>query len=198
MDGNLFKTIVSGEDQSCEVLFGATTQGKTKCKIITTSNNDLTMANDGGINRRGILQKYTSQFLEIDEDVEEKKKYKLMEQFSNVFHDPEMKVAFLHLLIKHPELKITAKFKDGFKDMLTECDPIVYFIEQHFVITPNMDKNRILRDDLMAFCANNNKNFKTIVAKLKPLGVVYDRDYSMLDYKGYSQKKCYMNVSFKN
>jgi hypothetical protein len=100
MDGNLFKTIVSGEVQSIEVLFGTTIEGNTQCKIITTSNNDLTMASDGGVNRRGILHKYTSQFLETDEDMEEKKKYKLMKQFSIVFHDPEMKVAFFQRWIQ--------------------------------------------------------------------------------------------------
>jgi hypothetical protein len=53
--------------------------------------------------------------------------------------------------------------------MLTECDPIVHFIEQHFEITPNMDNNRILRDDLMAFCANKIKILKPLLQSLKLL-----------------------------
>jgi hypothetical protein len=118
MDSNLFKTIVSGENQSCEILCGTTMEGSTQAKIITTSNGDLKMKSDAGVNRQGILQKYTSRFVENVEDNEENKEFRKILNFADVFHDDEMKIAFFHLLLEYPILEVGDKFHISLKKIL--------------------------------------------------------------------------------
>jgi hypothetical protein len=68
------------------------------------------MKSDGGVNRRGILQHYTSIFdEECEQDNFETKVFKKIEFFSERFNDDETKLAVFHLLLRYPELVIERK-----------------------------------------------------------------------------------------
>jgi hypothetical protein len=99
LDSEFLKDWVDGNKITNEVLYGYTESKKIQAKLMTCSNKDLKVDSDKGVLRRGKVQFYNSQFLDILEDDFMNHKYKKVNNFEKIFDEVEYKNAYFHLLL---------------------------------------------------------------------------------------------------
>jgi DnaJ-class molecular chaperone len=141
---------------------------------MTFSNKDFSIDGDEGIYRRGKLQFYESKFEDNIEDDYKHHRYKKILNFESNFDKEEYKNAYFHLLLKHVDkLEIPKDAEKNFKDIVDENDDLKSEIEDNFIITRN-ENDKISK--MIVIEKLHNYSFKDILAKLKSMGVKYNKN----------------------
>jgi hypothetical protein len=172
LDVEFIKDFVDGNKMAVEVMHGTNVNMKIKAKLLTNSNNEPTFDADGGIRRRGLLQRYTSTFVKSEEQVcLEDNKYKLDESLLDKFEEDIMKNAYFHILRDYvDELLIPDSACKEFEAVADENDPIMNIMEQIEVTRSETDRvGKIELEELSA------GHYKEVGSKLKNMGCTYDK-----------------------
>jgi phage/plasmid-associated DNA primase len=188
LDNAFIKEWVDGEGFKVEVMFGTNAEIKNQSKLMAVSNYDFDCDADAGILRRGLLQFYTSKFVNengsegaIDE---ENHVYKKVRDYEKTFEDNLYKNAYFHLLLEYTkELYIPKKNQDDFKATAQSGDDVVETILEKFTIT-KLETDKIGKCVLMADIGDSK--FKDYKDALQSLGCKYksqEKYYDEVDKK---------------
>lgn len=197
LDIDFLKDFVDAKKISCEVMFGTDLTRKIQAKLMTCSNYDFNGRTDEGLKRRGLIQHYTSKFIEDDGKVifdDEKHIYKKVLGFEKIFDCPDYKNAYFHLLLKYfDNFCIPKENKDKFEEV---CDDNDYFknkLFDEYELTGNADDKVYWKDICNLFCAHDGKeDRKKIDGDMKRLQIKYDKD--KYDGNGAGRKGCYIGL----
>jgi len=195
LDVDFLKDFVDGKKISCEVMFGTEDCKKIQSKLMTCSNHDFHGKTDEGLKRRGLIQHYTSKFLNddgINEFDNNKNIYRRIDGFEKMFDCLYYKNAYFHLLLKYfDNLIIPKENEDNFIEV---CDDNDFFKNKLFdMYEMTNDVNDIVywKDICVLFGANDGKeNRKLIDSDMKRLQIIYDKDKRANKVK----KGCYIKL----
>lgn len=181
LDTDFVKDWVDGRQMDIEVMFGTVVKMRIVSKLLTNSNHDPHFDTDGGLNRRGIIQNYTSRFVESNPD-EANHIYLKDDTFLDIFEDNEYKNAYFHLLLNYiDEVKTPQENRDLFKEIVSSGDVVLCEIEKLVDITKCMtDKVHVDRvKEIFPMIG-----YKDLSNKLKQLGCIYKKDCVVNGLKG--------------
>jgi hypothetical protein len=187
MDAELLKDAVDGHKLNVEIMYGTSEEKAIQAKISTFSNTDFRVAPDGGILRRGRLQYYPSEFIDINvlEASGEKRKpnqFPLVRDLEKQFLKTEMKLAYLWVLLPY-----VAKFysnglivpefaKQNFSSITVEYDDLNNALEE--ICKKGNEDDKIWKDDLveqLGLRMNKTLSWEHILPEMKRLGYKYER-----------------------
>lgn len=189
MDEEGVKDYTNGGNIPLEIMYGTAKSFKSQSKLNTCSQHEPNMRGDGGVLRRGLLQRYNSTFVEDVEDDHEKHIYKKILNFDKKFDNDEMKLAYFHVLIdNYKPLVIPSSLRENFKQSLDEGDNFKNVFDDMFEITE--DENRISKSVIQSRLSDKGlKNWRENLAELKRLGCIYSDQKKVNGKKG-----CFLNV----
>jgi len=189
MDEEAVKDYTNGGNIPLEIMFGVTINFKSQAKLNTCSQHEPNMRGDGGVLRRGLLQRYTSTFMEDVDDDYQRHVYKKHLNFDKLFNDDAMKLAYFQVLVDNfKQIKIPKALRDNFKQSLDEGDNFKNVFEDCFEIID--EENRVAKSVVMAVMAEKGyKNWREILAEMKRLGCEYSDQKKVNGKKG-----CFLNI----
>jgi hypothetical protein len=174
LDNAFVKDFVDGNQLPVEVMFGTKVMVKIQAKLCSTSQFDPLFSSEGGINRRGIIQYYTSTFVEKDETDESIHEYKKDLHFLDKFNGADYKNAYFHLLLQYVEkLSVPQMNRDAFKEVVEEGDVLLGTINKYATIDKN-DNSRVHIDEIKKVF--HMVGYKELANKLKLMGCVYKKN----------------------
>ena len=190
MDTEFIKDFVDAKKISCEVMFGTDETKKIQAKMMTVGNSDFNAKTDEGLKRRGLIQHYTSKFVEKGEFSEENHIYKRIDGFENRFADDKYKNAYFHLLLKYTDNLIIPKVnEDAFKEVCDDNDHFKNTLFDAYELTGDPNHAVYWKDICVLFGSTPAKaNRKNISNEMKRLNLVYDKD------KFCNGKGCYLGL----
>ena len=119
-----------------------------------SSNNDPNTSKlDKGCNRRGRMNSFKSQFVDTDEEVDEKNHiYLKIKGLEDMFLDERYKLALFHLYAPYAKkyyddgLELPKECELDFARVMSENDPYAEFFDEHVVVE---NSNMIYKKDVM-------------------------------------------------
>jgi hypothetical protein len=176
LDSTLIKDFVDGKKLNVEIMFGTSQAAKIQAKLNTCSNKDFSIKTDEGILRRGLVQKYDSEFKSnISEDDFENNHFIRDNNYTDLYNDEKMKNAYLKLLLDNYELNFDIPEKNE-KEFLTiseeydEFKPVLY---KDYLFTK--DKNDCVSKKDIIDLFENKYSWKYILGEMKTIGIEYNR-----------------------
>jgi hypothetical protein len=192
MDEEGIKDYTNGGNIPLEIMYGTSKSFKSQSKLNTCSQHEPNMRGDGGVLRRGLLQRYGSHFVDDVEDDYEKHVYKKILNFDKKFDNDEMKLAYFHVLIdNYKPLAIPSSLRDNFKQSLAEGDNFKNVFEDLFEITEVMTPTTRIAKSVVQekLSAKKYHNWRLNLAEMKRLGCIYSDQKKVNGKKG-----CFLNV----
>jgi hypothetical protein len=164
LDGNFLKEFIDGTKINCEILFGTKITKSIQAKLSTCGNKDFNLSSCKGIERRGLVQHYKSQFKKKDEEVNEAKNiFKRVDNFENRFDDELYKNAYLHILLDHyNDFNVPDKFVNNFKNIIDDYNELETCIMFKYEITDNPN-DKLYKQDLVDYVNKTLYNGKSIM-----------------------------------
>jgi hypothetical protein len=189
IDEEAVKDYTNGGNIPLEIMYGTSKSFKSQSKINTCSQHEPNMRGDGGVLRRGLLQRYNSKFDDNVQDDYEKHIYKKILNFDKKFYNDEMKLAYFHVLIdNYKPLVIPSSLRDNFKKSLEEGDNFKNVFDDLFEITE--DENRIAKSVVQEKLSSKKQyNWRESLAEMKRLGCIYSDQKKVNGKRG-----CFLNV----
>jgi hypothetical protein len=183
LDGNFLKEFIDGTKINCEVLFGTKIVKSIQAKLSTCGNKDFNLTSCKGIERRGLVQHYQSQFKKKDEEVNPAKNvFKRVDNFENRFDDELYKNAYLHILLdhyNHLEFDIPDKFSNNFKNIIDDYNELETCIMYKYKVSEDPE-DKLYKQDLVDYVNKtlyNGKNVMTshkLIKEIKKFGIGYE------------------------
>ena len=179
------KDFITGKKLPLEIMYGTQRTIDIQATLNICSNSDPNAQSDGGIVRRGLLQRYNSKFVDtITEDDVENHIYVKEEGIDDRFDDDEMKLAYFHVLLKYynPSMKAPKSIQDAFKETLLEYDSSKQILEKYFI----EDKMGRVHKDVVKkiFEGEGMKSWRAILSEMKRMGIEYKRQGRIKGFQG--------------
>ena len=179
------KDFITGKKLPLEIMYGTQKTIDTQATLNICSNSDPNAETDGGILRRGLLQRYESLFVDnVDEDDEENRIFIKEEGIDERFENEDMKLAYFHVLLKYynNKINIPQSIKNAFKETLEEYDIPKQVFEKYF---EKDTYGRTHKDDVTTrFDAEGIKGWRTILNEMKRMGYKYDKSLRIKGFSG--------------
>ncbi len=192
------KDFITGKKLPLEIMYGTQKTIDTQATLNICSNSDPNAETDGGILRRGLLQRYESVFIDdLEEDDWESNRFIKEEGIDDSFDNDEMKLAYFHVMLKYynPTMKINASIKNAFKETLEEYDIPKQVFEKYFE-KDTYSRSRTHKDDVTTrFEAEGIKDWRTILNEMKRMGYKYDKN---LRVQGHSGRGVFIGLKLKD
>lgn len=170
LDVEFIKDFVDGRELDVEVMHGTKAKIICNAKLAIASQHDPQMNVDAGIIRRGIIQRYTSTFMDDVEDDWQKYIFAKSEGLESIFNDDMYKLAMFHMLRKRiGKMAIPTELKKEFETTIEDTDEVRKMLKEQFEFT-NDEKDAISRAQVMEILGNPNKQLEAMyMQKLKLL-----------------------------
>ena len=185
LDAEYMKDIVDGSKVPVEVMYGTSVEVALQAKIITSSNGDPNIKMDDAILRRIVNLYLKSQFVEIEEDDWENRKFVRKDGAEKMFDCPIMKNAVFELLTR-PEYKsfvVPDCVKDDTKDTADLLNDFKDRFEAHYDITKNPE-DIVNKNDFMEVLKISKIDLKKTICEMRQIGVDYNKDKKKDKIKG--------------
>ncbi len=187
LKSQLLKNFVScdGTELSLDKLFSTNITGETQAKLIITSNQNIVIDNDKGIERRSRIQYYNSIFnnsVTHDDFINN-----IFIDDPNIilkFSDIKYKNAYFHLLLKYfNDFYISDEYSQNFINQISETDDFINDFYYYFSITNN-DEDIISKNYICEIL--KCYTWKYILNRIKSsLNLKYDKDKRSDGNKGF-------------
>jgi phage/plasmid-associated DNA primase len=185
LDAEYMKDIVDGSKVPVEVMYGTSVDVALQAKIITSSNGDPNIKMDDAILRRIVNLYLKSQFVEIEEDDWENRKFVRKDGAEKMFDCPIMKNAVFELLTRHEfkEFVIPDCVKNDTKDTADILNDFKDRFEAHYDITKNPE-DVVNKHDFMEVLKISKTDLKKTISEMRQIGVDYNKDRKKDKVKG--------------
>ena len=180
------KDIITGKKLSIEIMFGTKVNVDSQATLNICSNHNPNATVDGGILRRGILQRYDSTFEKRATDDFKNHFYIKDENFDSQFDNDDMKLAYFHVLVdNYKKIDIPELLENSFKTVLNEHDEFKVIFDDLFTINPNKN-SRTARLAVVTELQKHMKNpkWRDILQNMRNQKAEYDPDKSIKGKKG--------------
>jgi len=179
------KDFITGKKLPLEIMYGTQKTIDIQATLNICSNSDPNAQTDGGILRRGLLQRYDSLFVDnIDEDDWDNRIFVKEEGIDERFENDEMKLAYFHVLLKYYNNKmiIPKSIQNAFKETLEEYDTSKQIFEKYFEKSKG---HRVHKDIVISrFEADGMKGWRNILCEMKRMGIKYNKSMRVKDCNG--------------
>ncbi len=194
-DEDYTKEYVSGSSISLRVMYGDSVEIRSQAKLNTCSQHEPNMRGDGGILRRGLLQRYNSTFVDKECDVNESSHIYIKDKgFHKKFNDDNMKLAYFHVLMdNYTDLDIPDSLRNNFKESLAVGDNFKNKFDDCYEIVDY--ESRISKADIIEKWGDtvNNKGLKwgELMSEMNRIGCKYSSKL-----RGPNGKQgCFINIA---
>ncbi len=179
------KDFITGKKLPLEIMYGTQKTIDIQATLNICSNSDPNAETDGGILRRGLLQRYESIFVDtVDEDDWENHIFIKEEGIDDQFEEDEMKLAYFHVLLKYynPKMITPKMIQNEFRDTLEEYDTFKQVFEKHFM---KIEEGKVHKDVLTArFECEGIKGWRKVLGEMKRMGIKYNKSVRVKDCSG--------------
>jgi len=180
------KDIITGKKLSIEIMFGTKVNVDSQATLNICSNHNPNATVDGGILRRGILQRYDSTFEKRTTNDFKNHFYIKDENFDSQFDNDDMKLAYFHVLVdNYKKIDIPELLESSFKTVLNEHDEFKVMFDDLFTINPNKD-SRTARLTVVALLSKHMKNpkWRDVLENMRNQKAIYKPNQSIKGKKG--------------
>ncbi len=178
LDGDFLKEFSDGKI-NCEIMYGESITKTIQATLNTCANKDFNIDSDNGVQRRGVLQYYKSEFKNkyTEDNYKNNTFLKKLDYFKRYEDDDKLKNAYFYLLLQHyKEYEIPKENETLFNDIAEEYDPLSSDFNATFEITKDnndiLSKNEVF-ENLKAIVGGIT--WRKCLTELKNRGVEYDK-----------------------
>lgn len=185
LDAEYMKDIVDGDKVPIEVMYGTSVDVKLQAKIATSSNGDPNIKMDSAILRRMVNIYLTSQFVDIEEDDWDNRKFVRKNGAEKMFDCPIMKNAVFELLTRseYKEFVVPDCVKEETKDTADLLNEFKDKFEEEYEITKNPE-DLVNKADFMDVMKISRTDLKKVISEMRQIGVDYNKSKKKHNVKG--------------
>lgn len=182
LDADLLKDFVGGVSMTVEVMYSTKTTGRIQAKLATNSNKDMNVDVDKGVLRRGLLQYYTSKFVDKPDASASPPQFQKVKGLGTLFLQTRYRRAYLELLLPH----VVSYYSNGlyvprfasqqFESVAEEYDTFKSALLD--VCDVGGANDRVWKDDLLEALRGKlgrQLTWVTVLQEIKRLGHTYSR-----------------------
>jgi hypothetical protein len=201
-----FKNFCDGRVKTTKLYVDGTTTITLKCKLIGTANTMPNFQVDTGTMRRFLGYTPKSQFVDSKDKVNESKQIYLKDKYllENLMKKKNLLNAWVDILAGYCVLNfnneappLTENVKATTSDVISTNDIIQDFIDSSLIITNNVDKDRIGKDDMRkAFhekYPEKHLSVQQLISSLKEKDIAYNPKFRANNVQG-----CYVGVKLRS